>query len=80
MLRCSRARDSTGSARPLEDAFRISQVDLVRWLVRDYGFGELDAYQFATQTVESPLTSVCDTNCTCVAGLRKEWLRAGAAG
>lgn len=23
-----------GSARPLEDAFRISQLDLVRWLVR----------------------------------------------
>ncbi|CAL9321229.1 acetamidase/formamidase family protein [Streptomyces sp. SudanB182_2057] len=67
---------STGSARPLEDAFRISQLDLVRWLVRDYGFSELDAYQFATQTVESPLANVCDTNYTCVAKLRKEWLPA----
>ncbi|MEU3531599.1 acetamidase/formamidase family protein [Streptomyces murinus] len=67
---------STGSARPLEDAFRISQADLVRWLVRDYGFSELDAYQFATQTVESPLANVCDTNYTCVAKLRKEWLPA----
>ena len=38
---------STGSARPLEDAFRISQLDLVQWLARDYGFSELDAYQFA---------------------------------
>jgi acetamidase/formamidase len=65
---------STGSARPLEDAFRISQLDLVRWLVADYGFSELDAYQFATQTVESPLANVCDTNYTCVAKLRKEWL------
>ncbi|WP_371749459.1 acetamidase/formamidase family protein [Streptomyces sp. NBC_01283] len=64
---------STGSARPLEDAFRISQPDLLQWLVRDYGFSELDAYQFATQTVESPLTNVCDTNYTCVAKLRKEW-------
>ncbi|QLJ01779.1 acetamidase/formamidase family protein [Streptomyces sp. NEAU-sy36] len=67
---------STGSARPLEDAFRISQLDLVQWLVRDYGFSELDAYQFATQTVESPLANVCDTNYTCVARLRKEWLPA----
>ncbi|MFB0614990.1 acetamidase/formamidase family protein [Streptomyces sp. AGS-58] len=67
---------STGSARPLEDAFRISQLDLVRWLVRDYGFSELDAYQFATQTVESPLANVCDTNHTCVAKLRKQWLPA----
>ncbi|MFI9791978.1 acetamidase/formamidase family protein [Streptomyces leeuwenhoekii] len=67
---------STGSARPLEDAFRISQRDLVQWLVRDYGFSELDAYQFATQTVESPLANVCDTNYTCVAKLRKQWLPA----
>lgn len=65
---------STGSARPLEDAFRISQLDLVQWLVRDYGFSELDAYQFTTQAVESPLANVCDTNYTCVAKLRKEWL------
>ncbi|MFF4575517.1 acetamidase/formamidase family protein [Streptomyces sp. NPDC001410] len=65
---------STGSARPLEDAFRISQLDLVQWLVRDYGFSELDAYQYATQAVESPLANVCDTNYTCVAKLRKEWL------
>ncbi len=54
-----------------------SQLDLVRWLVRDYGFSELDAYQFATQTVESPLANVSDTNYTCVAKLRKEWLPAG---
>ncbi|MFI6358084.1 acetamidase/formamidase family protein [Streptomyces sp. NPDC050743] len=67
---------STGSARPLEDAFRISQLDLVQWLARDYGFSEPDAYQFATQTVESPLANVCDTNYTCVAKLRKEWLPA----
>ncbi|WP_225810902.1 acetamidase/formamidase family protein [Streptomyces spinosus] len=67
---------STGSARPLEDAFQISQLNLVQWLVRDYGFSELDAYQFATQTVESPLANVCDTNYTCVAKLRKQWLPA----
>lgn len=60
----------------MEDAFRISQLDLVRWLVRDYGFSELDAYQFATQAVESPLANVCDTNYTCAAKLRKEWLPA----
>jgi hypothetical protein len=68
---------STGSDRPLEDEFRISQLDLVpRWLVRDYGFSEPDAYQFATHAVESPLADVCDTNCPCVAELREEWLPA----
>ena len=28
---------STGSARPLEDAFRIAQVDLVQWLEAEFG-------------------------------------------
>jgi acetamidase/formamidase len=68
---------STGSARPLEDAFRIAQLDLVQWLVRDYGFSALDAYQYLSQTVESPLANVCDTNYTSVAKVRKEWLPGG---
>jgi acetamidase/formamidase len=65
---------TTGSARPLEDAFRIAQSDLVQWLESDYGFETLDAYQFASQTVESPLANVVDTNYTSVAKLRKAWL------
>ncbi|WP_327071180.1 acetamidase/formamidase family protein [Kitasatospora sp. NBC_01250] len=69
---------STGSARPLEDAFRIAQLDLVQWLVRDYGFAAMDAYQFLSQAVESPLANVCDTNYTAVAKVRKEWLPAPA--
>ncbi|MGH8962385.1 MAG: acetamidase/formamidase family protein [Jatrophihabitantaceae bacterium] len=65
---------TTGSARPLEDAFRIAQSDLVHWLESDYGFETLDAYQLASQTVESPLANVVDTNYTSVAKLRKQWL------
>ncbi|MEV7958369.1 acetamidase/formamidase family protein [Streptomyces sp. NPDC058316] len=68
---------STGSARPLEDAFRISQLDLVQWLARDYGLSELDAYQLVSQAGEAPLANVCDTNYTCVAKIRKKWLPAG---
>ncbi|MCX4791461.1 acetamidase/formamidase family protein [Streptomyces sp. NBC_01221] len=68
---------STGSARPLEDAFRISQLDLVQWLARDYGLSELDAYQLVGQAGEAPLANVCDTNYTCVAKIRKEWLPTG---
>jgi acetamidase/formamidase len=70
---------STGSARPLEDAFRIAQLDLVDWLHRDYALSRLDAYQLVTQAVESPLANVCDTNYTCVAKLRKQWLPPGTA-
>jgi len=65
---------STGSARPLEDAFRIAQHDLVTWVAAESGLSALDAYQLVTQGVESPLANVCDTNYTSVAKLRKEWL------
>lgn len=65
---------STGSARPLEDAFRIAQLDLLRWVAQDCALSELDAYQLLSQTVESPLANVCDTNYTSVAKVRKQWL------
>jgi len=65
---------SAGSARPLEDAFRIAQADLVQWVADDHGLSLMDAYQLVSQTVESPLANVCDTNYTSVAKLRKQWL------
>jgi acetamidase/formamidase len=65
---------SAGSARPLEDAFRIAQLDLVQWVTRDWGLSEMDAYQLLSQTVESPLANVCDTNYTSVAKVRKAFL------
>ncbi|MGW2112333.1 acetamidase/formamidase family protein, partial [Streptomyces sp. NPDC001948] len=48
-----------------------------QWLARDYGLSELDAYQLVSQAGEAPLANVCDTNYTCVAKIRKEWLPAG---
>ncbi len=65
---------STGSARPLEDAYRIAQHDLVTWLSADTGLSHLDAYQLVTQAVESPLANVVDTNYTSVAKIRKQWV------
>jgi acetamidase/formamidase len=65
---------SAGSARPLEDAFRIAQVDLIQWLQADYGLAMLDAYQLVSQGVEAPLANVVDTNYTSVAKMRKKWL------
>jgi acetamidase/formamidase len=65
---------SAGSARPLEDAFRIAQLDLVRWLEADYGLDPLDGYQLLTQAVEAPLANVCDPNYTSVAKVAKRYL------
>jgi acetamidase/formamidase len=70
---------TAGSARPLEDAFRIAQLDLVQWLGSDYGLDPLDAYQLLTQAVESPLANVCDPNYTSVAKMPKRYLPRTAA-
>jgi acetamidase/formamidase len=65
---------STGSARPLEDAFRIAHWDLVTWLATDFGLDRLDAYQLVTQISESPVANVCDPNYTFVAKAAKRYL------
>lgn len=65
---------TTGSARPLEDAFRIAQADLVGWLSEDFALEVLDAYQLVSQAVESPIANVVDTNYTSVAKIAKRWL------
>jgi acetamidase/formamidase len=71
---------SAGSARPLEDAFRIAQHDLVTWVAQLCGLDPLDAYQLVTQAVESPLANVCDTNYTSIAKMPKRYLAAAAFG
>ncbi len=65
---------STGSARPLEDAFRIAHGDLVHWLAREFGLDPLDAYQLVSQISESPVANVCDPNYTFVAKAPKRFL------
>jgi acetamidase/formamidase len=65
---------SAGSARPLEDAFRIAQHDMVSWVASLCGLDPLDAYQLVTQAVESPLANVCDTNYTSIAKMPKRYL------
>ncbi|MGH3170564.1 MAG: acetamidase/formamidase family protein [Trebonia sp.] len=71
---------SAWSARPLEDAFRIAQHDMVTWVAELCGIDKLDAYQFVTQAVESPLANVCDTNYTAVAKMPKRYLPTVAFG
>ena len=65
---------TTGNARPLEDAFRMSQYDLVGWTASLLGLDELDAYQLVSQTGLAPVANVCDTNYTMVGKLPKALL------
>jgi amidase len=67
---------SVGSARPLEDAYRMSQHDLVTWTASLVGLDELDAYQLVSQAGEAPVGNVCDPNYTMLARIAKQYLGA----
>ena len=63
-----------GSARPLVDAFRIAQVELIEWLVDEYGFDKLDAYQIVSQAGHTRVANVVDPNYTVMAKFPKKLL------
>jgi acetamidase/formamidase len=65
---------STGSARPLEDAYRVSQHDLVTWTAELTGLDTLDSYQLISQAGLAPMGNVCDPNYTVLAKLDKRYL------
>ena len=62
---------TTGSTKLLEDAFRIAQVQMVRWVAELTGQSELDAYQLVSQTCLSPVANVVDTVYTMVTKVPK---------
>ena len=65
---------TTGSARPLEDAFRIAHTELVNWVRELTGLSSMDAYQLVSQTALTPIANVVDTNYTVVAKMAKQHL------
>ncbi len=62
---------TVGSSRPLEDAWRIGQVELVRWFGELYGLHPMDAYQLLSQITEVPIANVVDANYSAVVKARK---------
>lgn len=68
-----------GSSRPLEDAWRASQIGMIGWLGELYGLDRLDGYQLLTQISESPLANVVDTNYSAVTKVAKALLPTGRA-
>jgi amidase len=65
-----------GSVRPLIDAMRIAYVELIEWLVADYGFEKMEAFQLASQLGEVRVANVVDPNYTVVAKFPKRFLPA----
>ena len=63
-----------GSTRPLIDAFRLAHVELIEWLVKDYGFDRLDAYALLGQLAENTVANIVDPAYTVVAKFPKRYL------
>lgn len=65
---------TVGSAKPLEDAFRIAHTEMIRWIEGLLGLSTMDAYQLVTQIALSPIANVCDTVYSVVCKLPKTLL------
>ena len=63
-----------GSARPLEDATRIAYRELIRWMVKAYGFDQWDAYMMLSQCGSVRLGNVVDPKYTVGAAINKRYL------
>ena len=65
---------TAGSGLPLMDCVRIAQVELVRWLVDEYGFEKWEAFQVISQAGTMRIGNVVDPNYTVVAKFPKQYL------
>jgi acetamidase/formamidase len=63
-----------GSGRPLEEAWRAGQVEMIGWLGQLYGLDRLDAYQLLSQISQVPIANVVDTNYSAVTKVDKRLL------
>ncbi|KTQ95883.1 acetamidase [Aureimonas ureilytica] len=62
---------TVGSSRPMEDAARGAYRELIRWLAKDFGFEELDAYMLLTQCGRIRLGNMVDPKYTVGASILK---------
>lgn len=63
-----------GSGRPLEEAWRASQVEMITWLGELYGLDKYDAYQLLTQIALNPIANVVDANYSTLTKIDKRLL------
>ncbi len=65
---------AVGSARPMEDTARIAYVEVIRWMVDEYGWDMLDAYQLLSQAGGCYVGNMVDTVYSMVASCPKRYL------
>jgi acetamidase/formamidase len=67
---------TAGSSRPLFEAMQVAQVELLDWLVTDYGFDREEAWQINSQVGRMRIGNVVDPLYTVVAKFPKRYLPA----
>ena len=65
---------SIGSTRPLIDALRLACVDLINWMVEDYGYDKFEALQLLGQTAQLKIANVVDPQFSVACILDKKYL------
>jgi len=65
---------TVGSSRPMEDSWRIGQVELIHWFQELYGLHQMDSYQLLSQITKVPVANVVDANYSVVIKAAKELL------
>lgn len=63
-----------GSAKPMEDAARIAYVELIHWMVEEYGFEMMDAYMLLAQVGGLYVGNMVDSTYSLVASVKKDYL------
>lgn len=63
------------SARPMEDAARISYTELILWMEQDFGFSRWEAYELLTQVGGLYVGNMVDTVYSLVASIAKRYLQ-----
>lgn len=70
---------AVGSSRPMEDSWRIGQVEMIRWFGDLFGLHAMDAYQLLTQTALAPIANAVDANYSVVVKAAKSLFPAASA-
>ncbi len=63
-----------GSGRPLMEAYKIAHIELIRWLVDEYGYEKLDALQMVSQVGRCKIANTVNSSYTIVAKFPKMYL------
>lgn len=65
---------TTGSLHSLMDAVRVAQIEMLNWLVQDYGFGKWEGWQVLSQAGTMRVGNIVDPNFTVVSKFPKKLL------